>query len=60
MDDGLAPGIWNDNQVEGWKKVTDAVHEEGGAIFCQLWHGTSLPPSSIHLFIDGYFWKWVA
>lgn len=32
------PGIWNDDQVAGWKKVTDAVHEEGGLIVCQLWH----------------------
>ena len=32
------PGIWSDEQVEGWKLVTDAVHEEGGLIFCQLWH----------------------
>ena len=32
------PGIWNAAQVEGWRKVTDAVHEEGGLIFCQLWH----------------------
>lgn len=33
-----APGIWNDNQVEGWKAVTDAVHEEGGKIVLQMWH----------------------
>ena len=33
-----APGIWNDEQVEGWKLVTNAVHEEGGAIVLQLWH----------------------
>lgn len=32
------PGIWSDEQVEGWKLVTDAVHREGGVIFCQLWH----------------------
>ena len=32
------PGIWSDEQVEGWKQVTDAVHQEGGVIFCQLWH----------------------
>ena len=32
------PGIWSDEQVEGWKKITDAVHEEGGVIVCQLWH----------------------
>ncbi len=32
------PGIWNDAQVEGWKRVTEAVHERGGRIFLQLWH----------------------
>ncbi|CCL99889.1 uncharacterized protein FIBRA_01914 [Fibroporia radiculosa] len=31
------PGIWNDEQVIAWKKVTDAVHEKGSRIFCQLW-----------------------
>ena len=33
-----APGLWNEAQVEGWKPVTDAVHEAGGRIFAQLWH----------------------
>jgi N-ethylmaleimide reductase len=32
------PGIWNNKQVEAWKPVTEAVHEAGGRIFCQLWH----------------------
>lgn len=32
------PGIWNDEQVNGWKAVTQAVHAAGGRIFCQLWH----------------------
>lgn len=32
------PGIHSDAQVEGWKKVTDAVHQKGGLIFLQLWH----------------------
>ena len=32
------PGIWSDEQVEGWKKVTSAVHEKGGRIILQLWH----------------------
>ena len=32
------PGIWSDEQVEGWKLVTDAVHKAGGRIFMQLWH----------------------
>jgi N-ethylmaleimide reductase len=32
------PGIYSREQVEGWKKVTDRVHERGGRIFIQLWH----------------------
>ena len=32
------PGIWSDEQVEGWKLVTDAVHQAGGRIVLQLWH----------------------
>jgi 2,4-dienoyl-CoA reductase-like NADH-dependent reductase (Old Yellow Enzyme family) len=32
------PGIWNDQQCEGWKQVTRAVHERGGMILLQLWH----------------------
>ena len=32
------PGIHTDAQVEGWRRVTDAVHRAGGRIFLQLWH----------------------
>lgn len=32
------PGIWTDEQVEGWKLVTQAVHDAGGRIVLQLWH----------------------
>ncbi len=32
------PGIWSDEQVAGWKTVTDAVHNAGGTILLQLWH----------------------
>ncbi len=32
------PGIHSEAQVEGWKKVTDAVHAKGGKIVIQLWH----------------------
>ncbi|KAK1417428.1 hypothetical protein QVD17_26555 [Tagetes erecta] len=32
------PGIFTKEQIEGWKKVVDAVHKQGGIIFCQLWH----------------------
>lgn len=33
-----APGLWNQEQVEGWKPVTEAVHAAGGCIVAQLWH----------------------
>ena len=36
---GPEPGIYSEAQVIGWKKVTDAVHEKGGRIFLQIWHG---------------------
>lgn len=32
------PGIWSDEQVEGWSHVTKAVHDAGGLIVLQLWH----------------------
>ncbi|MDQ5939562.1 MAG: N-ethylmaleimide reductase [Pseudomonadota bacterium] len=33
------PAIYSASQVDAWKKVTDAVHEQGGHIFLQIWHG---------------------
>lgn len=44
------PGIWSDEQVEGWKQVTQAVHQAGGRIFLQLWHVGRI---SDPLFLDG-------
>ena len=45
-----APGIWNAEQVEAWKPVTEAVHEAGGRIILQLWHmGRLVHPD----FLDG-------
>ncbi len=32
------PGIWSPEQVAGWRRVTDGVHEAGGRISMQLWH----------------------
>lgn len=32
------PGIYTDAQRDGWRMVTDAVHDAGGRIFAQLWH----------------------
>jgi len=33
-----APGLYSDQQIEGWKKITAAVHAKGGRMFSQLWH----------------------
>src|SRR5271166_3315614 len=44
------PGIWSDEQVAGWRLVTDAVHGEGGLIFLQLWHVGRI---SDPIFLDG-------
>lgn len=33
-----APGIYDDAQIAGWRRVTDAVHAKGGRIVLQLWH----------------------
>ena len=32
------PGIFTGEQLQGWKLVTDAVHQAGGRIYAQLWH----------------------
>lgn len=34
----LTPGIYTDEQIKAWKKVTQAVHDKGGTIIAQLWH----------------------
>jgi 2,4-dienoyl-CoA reductase-like NADH-dependent reductase (Old Yellow Enzyme family) len=44
------PGIWSNEQVAGWKKITDAVHAAGGRIFLQLWHVGRI---SDPVFLDG-------
>jgi len=43
-----SPGIYNDEQMQGWKRVVDAVHAEGGLIFLQLWHMGRASHSSFH------------
>ena len=32
------PGLWTEDQVRGWRRVTDAVHAASGRIIAQLWH----------------------
>ncbi|HEV7516165.1 MAG TPA: alkene reductase [Thermoanaerobaculia bacterium] len=60
------PGIHSDEQVAGWRRVTDAVHAEGGRIFLQLWHvgrisdpslqpGGGLPVAPSALAAEGLF-----
>ena len=34
----FTPGIYTEEQVAGWRLITDAVHKEGGRIYVQLWH----------------------
>lgn len=41
------PGLFVDAQIEGWKRVTDAVHAKGGFIFCQLWHTGRASPKGL-------------
>ncbi|MCK6264679.1 alkene reductase [Vibrio sp. ZSDE26] len=46
------PGLFTAEQITGWKKVTSAVHQNGGKIFAQLWHtGRVAHPH----FFDGEF-----
>jgi 2,4-dienoyl-CoA reductase-like NADH-dependent reductase (Old Yellow Enzyme family) len=44
------PGIWSDEQTEGWEHVTKAVHDAGGRIVLQLWHVGRI---SDPIFLDG-------
>ena len=43
-----SPGIYTDEMVNGWKQVTNAVHEAGSVIFLQLWHTGRASHSSFH------------
>jgi 2,4-dienoyl-CoA reductase-like NADH-dependent reductase (Old Yellow Enzyme family) len=42
------PGIWSDEQTEGWHKIVDAVHLAGGKIMLQLWHVGRISDPSYH------------
>jgi N-ethylmaleimide reductase len=42
------PGIYSPEQVAGWKKVTDVVHQSGSKIFLQLWHVGRVSHSDFH------------
>jgi len=47
----FTPGIYNDEQVKGWKLTTKAVHDAGGKIYIQLWHVGRISHHSLQ--IDG-------
>jgi N-ethylmaleimide reductase len=34
----FTPGVYTDEQVKGWQQLTNMAHQQGAAIFCQLWH----------------------
>lgn len=42
------PGCYSDAQVAGWRRVTDAVHAQGGSIIVQLWHCGRISHSEFH------------
>ena len=44
----FTPGIHSDEQIAGWRLVTNAVHAEGGRIFLQLWHVGRMSHASFH------------
>jgi 2,4-dienoyl-CoA reductase-like NADH-dependent reductase (Old Yellow Enzyme family) len=43
-----AGGLWGQEHVQQWRKVTDAVHAAGGRIFAQLWHMGRIVHPSLH------------
>ncbi|WP_237680815.1 oxidoreductase [[Erwinia] mediterraneensis] len=42
------PGLFNEKQVEGWKRVTEAVHAAGGRIFVQIGHCGAVSHPDLH------------
>lgn len=42
------PGIYTQEQIEGWKLVTDEVHEKGSKIILQLWHVGRVSSSKVN------------
>lgn len=44
----FTPSIYNDAHVEGWKPITNAVHEAGGRMVLQLWHTGRISHTSLH------------
>ncbi|MDH4416629.1 MAG: alkene reductase [Acidovorax sp.] len=44
----FTPGIYTETQVQGWRRVTDAVHAAGGRMVMQLWHVGRMSHPSFH------------
>ena len=44
----LTPGIYTKKQIQGWEKITKAVHQHNGKIVIQLWHVGRVSHSSLH------------
>ena len=44
----FTPGIYTEAQVQGWRRVTDAVHTAGGRMVLQLWHVGRMSHPSFH------------
>jgi 2,4-dienoyl-CoA reductase-like NADH-dependent reductase (Old Yellow Enzyme family) len=42
------PGVWSEEQVEGWRSVVKGVHGAGGRIFLQIWHVGRISDPSYH------------
>ncbi len=59
-----APGLYTDQQVEGWGKITTAVQAKGGRMFAQLWHtgrsshiGTNGGQTPVSASVDPAYWQ---
>ncbi|MDE2056778.1 MAG: alkene reductase [Betaproteobacteria bacterium] len=42
------PGIYSEEQIQGWQKVTSAIHAKGGKVVMQLWHVGRISHTSHH------------
>src|SRR5271154_2607614 len=42
------PGVWSEEQVDGWRAITSAVHAAGGRMLLQLWHVGRISDPSYH------------
>src|SRR5271155_3295569 len=42
------PGVWSQEQVDGWRRITEAVHKAGGRIIMQIWHVGRISDPSYH------------